>query len=121
VDGCAPVYRRRAAYVIPMRVGGGTRFKALEAMASGAAIVSTSLGVEGIDVNHQQEMLLGDTPEAFSSAVLRLIGDRRGGGVLRRQLGATARSFVEAHYDWRQIVPRLEAVYDQLIAQNRSP
>jgi sugar transferase (PEP-CTERM/EpsH1 system associated) len=121
VEDVRPFIAAAAAYVIPMRVGGGTRFKALEAMASGAAIVSTSLGVEGIDVSHQQEMLLEDTPEAFSSAVLRLIGDLRGDGTLRRRLGATARSFVEAHYDWRQIVPRLEAVYDQLIAQDRSP
>jgi glycosyltransferase involved in cell wall biosynthesis len=121
VDDVRPFIAAAAAYVIPMRVGGGTRFKALEAMASGAAIVSTSLGVEGIGVNHQQEMLLADTPEAFSSAILRLIDDLRGGGVLRRQLGATARSFVEARYDWRQIVPRLEAVYDQVISQNRAP
>ncbi len=121
VDDVRPFIAAAAAYVIPMRVGGGTRFKALEAMASGAAIVSTSLGVEGIGVSHQQEMLLADTPEAFSNAILRLIDDLRGEGTLRRQLGVTARSFVEARYDWRQIVPRLEAVYDQVISQDRSP
>ena len=120
VDDVRPYIDGAAVYVIPMRVGGGTRFKALEAMASGAAIVSTSLGVEGIGVATEEQMLLADTPETFSSAVLRLIADLRADGAARRRLGATARSFVEANYDWRQIVPRLEAVYDQVISQRIS-
>jgi glycosyltransferase involved in cell wall biosynthesis len=120
VDDVRPYIYDAAVYVIPLRVGGGTRFKALEAMASGAAIVSTSLGVEGIGVATEQQMLLADTPEAFSAAILRLIADLRADGNLRRRLGATARAFVVENYDWRQIVPRLEAVYDQAIAQRIS-
>ena len=96
------------------------RFKALEAMGSGAAIVSTSLGVEGIGVANEQQMLLADTPETFAAATLRLIADLRADGKLRRCLGETARAFVTENYDWRQIVPRLEAVYDQVIAQRIS-
>jgi sugar transferase (PEP-CTERM/EpsH1 system associated) len=98
------------AYVIPMRVGGGTRFKALEAMACAAPIVSTTLGVEGIDVRNEQEMLLADTPDAFASAVLRLLADAAGSRALRRQLGAQGRRFVESHYDWELIIPKLEQV-----------
>lgn len=115
VEDVRPYIAGAAVYVIPLRVGGGTRFKALEAMASGAAIVSTSLGVEGIGVANEQQMLIEDTPAAFAAAVLRLLADLRGDGSLRRRLGATARAFVEESYDWRQIVPRLEAVYDQVI------
>lgn len=115
VEDVRPYIAGAAVYVIPLRVGGGTRFKALEAMASGAAIVSTSLGVEGIGVTNEQQMLIEDAPAAFAAAVLRLLADLRGDGSLRRRLGATARAFVEERYDWRQIVPRLEALYNQVI------
>jgi glycosyltransferase involved in cell wall biosynthesis len=100
-----------------MRVGGGTRFKALEAMACQKAIVSTSLGVEGIPVQHQQEMLLADTPSAFATAVLQFIEDARSGGEFARRLGANGRTFVAANYSWAQIVPRLEQVYASVLAQ----
>jgi glycosyltransferase involved in cell wall biosynthesis len=112
-----PYIRNAHLYVIPLRVGGGTRFKALEAMACQQAIVSTSLGIEGIPVQHQQEVLLADTPEAFAAAVLRLIEDARSGGSLARRLGANGRSFVTTTYSWSQIVPRLEQVYASVLAQ----
>jgi glycosyltransferase involved in cell wall biosynthesis len=106
-----PYIGAAAVYVIPMRIGGGTRFKALEAMASGKAIVSTSLGIEGIPVRSEREMLLADTPEAFASAILRLITDLRTGASLQKQLGMQARRFVEQHYGWPTIIPQLDKVY----------
>ena len=106
-----PYIHEAAAYVIPMRVGGGTRFKALEAMACGAATVSTTLGVEGIGVSDGTEALIADTPEHFAQAVLRLLDDAD--GILHRQLGAQGRRFVEQHYGWEQIIPRLEAVLER--------
>jgi polysaccharide biosynthesis protein PslH len=106
-----PYIAAAAVYVIPMRVGGGTRFKALEAMASGKAIVSTPLGVEGIAVRDEREMLLADTPDAFAAAILRLITDLRTGAALQKQLGAQARRFVEQHYGWPTIIPQLDKVY----------
>ncbi|HHY54223.1 MAG TPA: glycosyltransferase [Chloroflexi bacterium] len=111
-----PYLQQAGVYVIPMRVGGGTRFKALEAMACAAPIVSTTLGVEGIGVRNGQEMLLADTPEEFAIAVLRVLADITGSGVLRRQLGAQGRRFVTAHYAWETIIPQLE---DVLIAATR--
>lgn len=110
-----PYMAAAAAYVIPMRVGGGTRFKALEAMASGKAIVSTTLGVEGIPATNGQELLLADEPAAFAAAVVRLIGDLRSGGSLQAGLGRLARRFVEQRYSWHSIVPRLEDVYTQAV------
>jgi glycosyltransferase involved in cell wall biosynthesis len=106
-----PYIAAAAVYVIPMRVGGGTRFKALEAMASGKAIVSTSLGVEGIAVRDGHEMLLADTPGAFAAAILRLVTDLRTGSALQQQLGVQARRFVEQHYGWPTIIPQLDKVY----------
>jgi glycosyltransferase involved in cell wall biosynthesis len=104
-----------AAYVIPMRIGGGTRFKALEAMACGVAIVSTRLGVEGIPVRDGEELLLADEPEAFARQVLRLLEDLRSGGDLRRRIGRAARVFVEQHYGWGRIVPPLNLVYERVV------
>jgi glycosyltransferase involved in cell wall biosynthesis len=100
-----------------MRVGGGTRFKALEAMACQQAIISTSLGVEGIPVQHQREVILADTPDAFAVAVLHLLKNWRSGGDLVRCLGARGRNFVTTTYSWAQIIPQLEKVYASVLAQ----
>jgi glycosyltransferase involved in cell wall biosynthesis len=112
-----PYIQSAAVYVIPMRVGGGTRFKALEAMACSQAIVSTSLGVEGIPVQHERELLLADTPVAFAAAVVRIIRERQHNGQVVKQLGENARYFVERHYSWAQIVPELEQVYSSAISR----
>ncbi len=114
VPDTRPYIAAAAVYVIPMRVGGGTRFKALEAMACGKAIVSTSLGVEGIPVQHGRELLLADTPTDFAAAVVRLVADLRAGGTLQQQLGAAARRFVEERYGWPTIIPQLNEVYQQV-------
>jgi len=112
VDDVRPFISRAAVYVIPMRVGGGTRFKALEAMATGKTIVSTTLGVEGIPIADGCELLLADTPAAMATAIQRLLNDD---GALHAELGRRARAFVEAHYGWAQIVPRLDNVYARLL------
>jgi glycosyltransferase involved in cell wall biosynthesis len=117
VEDTRPYIRGAAVYIIPMRVGGGTRFKALEAMALGKAIVSTSLGVEGILVASGRELLLADTPRDFAAAVLRLLQDQRGGGSLSHGLGALARAFVERQYGWQSIIPQLDIVYQQVLQQ----
>ena len=106
-----PYLSRASVFVIPMRVGGGTRLKALEAMAAGLPIVSTALGVEGIDVCDGRELLLRDAPADFAQAVLSLFDDQARGGVLSRELGRAAREFVARNYDWSRIVPILEQAY----------
>jgi sugar transferase (PEP-CTERM/EpsH1 system associated) len=111
VDDPRPYLRNAAVYVIPLRIGGGTRFKALEAMAGAKPIVSTTLGVEGIGVQHERELLLADDAPAFAAAVVRLIRDATSGGVYSQQLGAEARQFVERRYRWETIIPQLEQVY----------
>jgi sugar transferase (PEP-CTERM/EpsH1 system associated) len=113
VDDPRPFVRDAAVYVVPMRVGGGTRFKVLEAMAAGKAIVSTSLGVEGIGVAHEREMLIANRPTDFAAQVVRLLRDQRDGGPLSRGLGNAAYAFVEREYTWQHIIPRLEAIYQQ--------
>jgi glycosyltransferase involved in cell wall biosynthesis len=96
-------------YVVPLRIGGGTRLKVLEAMAMGKAIVSTSLGCEGFEgLMPGQELAIADAPEEFARRVIELLGDAS----QRQRLGRAARRFVEERYDWRLIVPRLERVYE---------
>ncbi len=110
-----PYLSAAAVFVIPMRVGGGTRLKALEAMAACKPIVSTSLGVEGIDVKHGKELLMADTPVAFAEAVLELLNDQRlRAGVLSQRLTENARRFVAERYDWDILVPLLERAYSEL-------
>lgn len=110
-----PYIQEAGVYVIPMRVGGGTRFKALEAMASGSPIVTTSLGIEGFPVQHGRELLIADTPPAFAQAVLHLLADDGQSCQERSRLGQNARAFVEERYGWEQIIPQLEAVYERRI------
>ena len=106
-------------YIAPLRVGGGTRFKLLEAMAMRRAIVSTTLGCEGFEVKNGHELLIGDTAPAFAQAVVDLLGN----DTMRLSLGRRAHTFVSGNYDWGVIVPQLERVYNSLISyreENRS-
>jgi sugar transferase (PEP-CTERM/EpsH1 system associated) len=113
VDDVRPYIARAAVYVSPLRMGGGTRFKALQTMALGVPMVSTTLGCEGLSVQNGREVLLADTPRDFVAAVLRLLDDV----ALRRQLGAQARKLVVEKYDWQHIAPRLEELYAELSEQ----
>ena len=107
VEDVRPYFADATVYVAPLRMGGGTRLKLLEAMAMRKPIVATSLGAEGYPVQDGRELVLADTPAAFAEGVISLLRseDRRD------SLGRTARAFVEEQYDWRVIVPRVEEVY----------
>ncbi len=109
VDDVRPFIARAAVYVAPLLAGGGTRFKLLEAMAMGKAIVSTTLGCEGFGVRSGEELLIADTPRAFAEAVNALLADP----AQRQALGARAQRFAE-QYDWQHILPRLERAYAAL-------
>lgn len=97
-------------FVVPMRVGSGTRLKLLQAMASGCAIVSTTVGAAGLNVKHGEHLLLADDPRAFAEAVNQLLENPS----VCRELGANAQAYVREKFDWSVIVPRLLAVYDRL-------
>jgi sugar transferase (PEP-CTERM/EpsH1 system associated) len=108
VEDVRPYMAEAGVYIVPLRVGGGTRLKVLEAMSMGKAIVSTSLGCEGLDIHPGRHLLVADQPQAFAEKVVSLIRDAKG----RRELGAAARSLVKSRYDWRDIAPLLEEVYE---------
>jgi glycosyltransferase involved in cell wall biosynthesis len=105
-----PYLARAAVYVVPMRMGSGTRLKVLEAMAAGVPVVSTRLGMEGIAANPEEYALLAETPAAFAHAVLRLLDTPALAATLLRR----GRALAESHYDWARLTPRLPALYDHL-------
>ncbi len=108
VEDVRPYIAGAAVYVVPLRIGGGTRLKVLEAMAMSKAIVSTALGCEGFDLVPGQELLIANTPADFAAAVLTLLHDP----ARQERLGRAARRFAGSRYDWQIIVPRLERVYE---------
>ncbi|MCC7368063.1 MAG: glycosyltransferase [Chloroflexi bacterium] len=110
VESIDPYWGRATVYVLPVRGGGGTRFKALEAMAAGLPLASTSMGMEGIDAVEGTHYLSGDTPAGLASAMVRLLGDV----ALREQLTTAADRLVRERYDWQAVAARLLATYREL-------
>jgi glycosyltransferase involved in cell wall biosynthesis len=115
VTGTVPsilAYLEKAAVVIvPLRIGGGTRLKIYEAMAMGKAIVSTSIGAEGLDVHPDQDIVLADEPIEFAHRVTELLRDRD----LRIKYGNEAVNTV-SRYDWKVISKRFEQVLATTVA-----
>lgn len=100
-------YRKAALVVTPIRIGGGTRVKILEAMAMGKAIVSTTLGAEGIDAADGKEIALADEEEEFAAKCVFLLGDRR----VRGAMGENARRLVAEKYDVKVIDKSIQGYY----------
>jgi polysaccharide biosynthesis protein PslH len=113
VPDVRPYVRRAAVFVVPLRMGGGTRLKVLEGLSMLKPMVSTSLGCEGIDVEDGRDLLIADEPDAFAAAVLRLLADP----ALGRQLAERGQQRVMAQYRWAGIVDRQAAFYEQLLAR----
>jgi glycosyltransferase involved in cell wall biosynthesis len=104
-----PYHERAAVVVVPIRQGGGTRLKVLEAAAAGKAIVSTSLGIEGLTISQGRELIVADSPPDFASAVVLLLRNP----ALRADLGARARA-VACRYDWSSIGKECERILESL-------
>lgn len=110
VEDIRPYVHRASVYVVPLRIGGGTRLKIFEAMAMGKAVVSTSIGAEGLPVTHEKNIILADDPNTFADEVVRLLRD----SVVRAALGKAARALVEQRYSWRAVAREFEAVLNRL-------
>lgn len=98
--------REAAAVIVPLRIGGGTRLKIYEAMAAGKAVVSTSVGAEGLDVHDGQDIILADSPREFAASILNILRDRS----LRRRYEQSAAKLA-SRYGW----PAVGHKFDQLI------
>jgi glycosyltransferase involved in cell wall biosynthesis len=101
---------RAAAFVIPIRVAGGTRLKVYEAMGMEIPIVSTTIGVEGLPVRDGSEVLIADGSERFADAVVRLLRDPELGARLAR----TAAERVRREFGWREVAARFGRICGEL-------
>jgi glycosyltransferase involved in cell wall biosynthesis len=97
VEDVKSFIRQSCVFIAPIRFGGGTRIKLLEAMALGVPVVTTSMGAQGLDVQDGCHVLIADDPVTFAEKTIRLMADRD----LRRRLAYEARQLVETKYSWR--------------------
>jgi len=108
-------FARAAVQVVPLRIGGGTRLKILDGLAMGKAVVSTSIGAEGLELRDGFNILFADTVEAFATKVIKLLKNPR----IRERLGKNGRSTVEKKYSWRIITPVLINTYSSLLKNEK--
>lgn len=111
VPDVRPYLAESTACFVPLRLGGGTRLKILEAISSGRAVVSTSVGAEGLALRHGEHVLLADDPIDFARQATELLLNPD----LRKKLAGAARPYVAAHYSWGALGERLEGVCREVV------
>jgi sugar transferase (PEP-CTERM/EpsH1 system associated) len=112
VPDIRPYVREASVFVAPLRSGGGTRLKILQAMATGCPVVSTSLGAEGLDVANGRHLLIANDPDAFTRAIDGLLKSP----TLSATLSAAARKLVIERYDWQACLSNTDALYRDLLS-----
>jgi sugar transferase (PEP-CTERM/EpsH1 system associated) len=111
VDDVRPYLELGAVSVVPIRIGGGTRLKIFEAMSMGKAVVSTTIGAEGLPVRHGEHLLLADDAASFAESTLALLRSPS----KRSELGTTARDLVEHNYSWTAVAKRFAKVLEDVV------
>jgi glycosyltransferase involved in cell wall biosynthesis len=111
VPDIRPSFAEAECSVVPLRVGGGTRLKILDAWSMGKAIVSTSIGCEGLETRDGHNVLIRDDAKGFADAVVQILSDQE----LRNRLGREGRATVEKYYAWPIVGRHLSSIYMELI------
>jgi polysaccharide biosynthesis protein PslH len=114
VNDLRPYLAQATLAVAPILYGAGIQNKVLEALAMETPLVATSKAIAALDVQNERELLVGDSPEAFAQAIIRLL---RNPG-LRERLGQSGRAYVQAHHDWHDIAAQLEMIYQETVQAN---
>lgn len=109
-----PQLEQAALMVIPVRAGSGMRVRILEALAQAMPLVTTTIGLEGIDAQHGEEVLVADSAEDFAAEVIRLMGDPD----LQAKLAQQGRCLAEQAYDWHVVLKKLDQVFRPLHEKN---
>ncbi len=112
VDDIRPTVRSNAVFIAPIKSGGGTKIKVLNAMSMGKAVVTTSVGAEGIEAESGKEIIIEDDSESFAGAVIDLLGDPN----RVKGLGSNARKLILDKYDWERIGYLQNTLYHELIS-----
>jgi glycosyltransferase involved in cell wall biosynthesis len=112
VEDVRPYMDQAAVYIVPLRIGGGTRLKIYEAMAMEKPIVSTSIGAEGLPVVNGTEILLADTPESFADSVVKLLNDPD----LANDIGQRAATRVRKEFGWDTVAEHFAAICERAMS-----
>ncbi|HVZ08626.1 glycosyltransferase [Rhodopila sp.] len=115
VDDIRPYVAKANVYVIPLFVGSGTRIKAFEAMAMGRPVVSTTLGIEGLDVTDGENFVRADNAEEFATAILGLLDDP----AARNRIAGAARRLMEERFSWSTVARQFEAICLRALQRKR--
>jgi len=111
VDDIRPFFREAEVFVVPLRIGGGTRLKILEALAMEKPVVSTSIGAEGLNLISNQHLLIADEPLDFAESIITLLRNKN----LARHLGKVGRKVIEEKFGWGIIGEKLNEVYKKVV------
>jgi sugar transferase (PEP-CTERM/EpsH1 system associated) len=115
VEDIRPFVARSSVCIVPLRIGGGTRLKIFEAMAMGKAVVSTSVGAEGLPVKTGENILLADAPKDFAESVIALLRDSK----RRQQLGSAARTLVQENYSWSKVAESFANILQKAVVSSK--
>jgi glycosyltransferase involved in cell wall biosynthesis len=117
VPDVTPYLDSAALVVAPLRLGGGMRVKVLEAIAAGKPLVATPLAIEGLDLVNGEHLLLADSDEQFSEALIQLLTDAD----KRVSLGTRARAWARVNLSWEKSIARYEELYEDLLTGSCEP
>ena len=110
VDDVRQYVLQSEIFVVPLRIGSGTRLKILEAMAMGKPIVSTTIGCEGLEVTPGENITIADTPAEFARRIVELLKNPQ----LTRNIGLAARRLVQEKYTWERITENLNQLVREI-------
>ncbi len=115
VDDIRPHMAKASLFIVPLRIGGGTRLKILNAMAMGKPVISTTIGAEGLGVVSGENILLADDEKSFCEMTKNLFNQ----STIRKTLSVNARNFINEHYQWKHIGKKLLNVYNSISMKKR--
>lgn len=115
VDDIRPYIRRSALYVVPLRIGGGTRMKIFEAMAMGKTVISSSIGAEGLPVKNGENIIIEDDPVKFGEKIVHLLNDEE----KRDKIGSCARTFVSRNFAWIHVAKDFSKICEVTIQKSQ--
>jgi polysaccharide biosynthesis protein PslH len=115
VEDIRPYLSRSAVCIVPLRIGGGTRLKIFEAMAMAKAVVSTTIGAEGLPLRHGESILLADDPEDFARQTVELLRNPE----RRNRIGAAAHKMVTEKYSWAQVADGFAQVLERVSGSSK--
>lgn len=116
VEDVRPYLAESEVYVVPLRIGGGTRIKIFEAMAMALPVVSTPIGAEGLSINNGENILLSDQPEEFADNVIKLLQDQKN----REEIGKRALMLIQKRFSWEAVTEVFENLCQHVIKERKA-